>query len=40
MQIREIRKGLAHGWYTDAGCFNVYFKDADNEVSYKKDKDE
>ena len=40
MLIRSVRKGLAYGWYTDESCFNVYFKDADNEVSYKKDVDE
>ena len=40
MLIRSIRKGLAYGWYTDEQCFNVYFKDADNEVSYKREKDE
>ena len=40
MLIRSVRKGLAYGWYTDESCFNVYFKDADNEVSYKKDADE
>ena len=40
MLIRSVRKGLAYGWYTDEQCFNVYFKDADNEVSYKKEKDE
>ena len=36
MLIRSVRKGLAYGWYTDQFCFNIYFKDADNEVSYKK----
>jgi len=40
MLIRSVRKGLAYGWYTDESCFNVYFKDADNEVSYKKDVNE
>jgi len=36
MLIRPIRKGLAYGWYSDPQTFNVYFKDADNEVSYKR----
>lgn len=36
MQLRSIRKGIAYGWYTDASTFNVYFKDADNEISYKQ----
>ena len=40
MLIRSIRKGLGFGWYLDAQCFNVYFKDADTEVSYKREKDE
>lgn len=36
MLLRSIRKGMAYGWYTDAQTFNVYFKDADNEISYKQ----
>jgi len=40
MLIRSVRKGLAYGWYTDESHFNIYFKDADNEVSYKKNIDE
>lgn len=36
MLIRPVRKGLAYGWYSDPQTFNVYFKDADNEVSYKR----
>lgn len=36
MLLRTVRKGMAYGWYTDEGTFNVYFKDADNEVSYKQ----
>lgn len=36
MLLRSIRKGTAYGWYTDAAAFNVYFKDADNEVSFKQ----
>lgn len=36
MQVRSVRKGLAYGWYTDDSTFNVYFKDADNEISYKQ----
>ncbi len=40
MLIRQIRKGIAYGWYTDDSTFNVYFKDADNEVSYKQDANE
>ncbi|MCJ8012191.1 class I SAM-dependent methyltransferase [Paenibacillus sp. KQZ6P-2] len=36
MVLRSIRKGMAYGWYTDGQTFNVYFKDADNEISYKQ----
>jgi SAM-dependent methyltransferase len=36
MLLRAVRKGMAYGWYTDDSAFNVYFKDADNEVSYKQ----
>lgn len=40
MLLRAIRKGLAYGWYSDEQTFNVYFKDADNEVSYKQNQQE
>lgn len=40
MQIRSIRKGIAYGWYTHNSAYNVYFKDADNEVSYKENEQE
>lgn len=40
MMLREIRKGIGHGWYSDSNTYNVYFKDADNEVSYQKEKNE
>jgi len=36
MMLRAIRRGMAYGWYTDQQTFNVYFKDADNEISYKQ----
>lgn len=36
MLLRSVRKGMAYGWYTDEQTFNVYFKDADNEISYKQ----
>jgi len=36
MMLRSIRRGMAYGWYTDQQTFNVYFKDADNEISYKQ----
>jgi len=35
MQIREIRQGVAFGWYSNGGTsFNIFFKDADNAVSF------
>lgn len=40
MQLRSIRKGMAYGWYTDELTFNVYFKDAENEISYKQHEQE
>ncbi|WP_150274957.1 class I SAM-dependent methyltransferase [Paenibacillus tepidiphilus] len=40
MQLRSVRKGLAYGWYTDEQTYNVYFKDADNEISYKQNEQE
>lgn len=33
MQLREIRKGVAYGWAKDT-TYNIYFKDADDEVSF------
>lgn len=40
MQLRPVRQGMAYGWYSDDTTFNVYFKDADNEISYKQREDE
>ncbi|WP_195575417.1 class I SAM-dependent methyltransferase [Paenibacillus sp. 1001270B_150601_E10] len=40
MILRDIRKGIAYGWYSDANTYNIYFKDADNDISYKRDADE
>jgi 2-polyprenyl-3-methyl-5-hydroxy-6-metoxy-1,4-benzoquinol methylase len=40
MLLRAVRKGMAYGWYSDEGTFNVYFKDADNEVSYKQHRED
>lgn len=40
MQLRPVRQGIAYGWYSDEATYNVYFKDADNEVSYKKNDGE
>jgi SAM-dependent methyltransferase len=38
MLLRPIRKGMAYGWYTDDETFNIYFKDADGEISYKQNE--
>ncbi len=40
MIIKPIRKGLAHGWYSDEQTYNIYFKDADNEISYQENIEE
>jgi 2-polyprenyl-3-methyl-5-hydroxy-6-metoxy-1,4-benzoquinol methylase len=40
MIFREIRKGTAYGWYTDDKTYNIYFKDADNEISFKQHPNE
>ena len=40
MIFREIRKGTAYGWYSDNETYNIYFKDADNEISFKQHPDE
>lgn len=40
MQLRQIRQGMAYGWYSDDATFNVYFKDANNDISYKQHEDE
>lgn len=39
MMVREIRKGRAFGWYGDEKSYVIYFKDAENDVSYKKERD-
>lgn len=40
MQLRPVRKGIAYGWYSDDATYNVFFKDADNELSYKQNESE
>jgi len=35
MQLKPIRKGMSFGWYSQNNtAFNIFFKDADNEVSF------
>lgn len=40
MQLRSLRQGMAYGWYSEPSAFNVYFKDADNDISYKQHQGE
>ncbi len=40
LSLRSVRKGMAYGWYADETTYNIYFKDADNEISYKQFEDE
>jgi small RNA 2'-O-methyltransferase len=40
MMARTIRKGTAFGWYTDASSYHIFFKDADNDISYKQPGEE
>ncbi|MED1796685.1 class I SAM-dependent methyltransferase [Brevibacillus nitrificans] len=40
LSVRSVRKGVAYGWYTNETTYNVYFKDADNDISYKQSEDE
>ncbi|MES9684364.1 class I SAM-dependent methyltransferase [Gottfriedia acidiceleris] len=40
MSIKTIRKGNAFAWYSTEATYNVYFKDADNEISYKEQAEE
>ncbi|UKS26686.1 class I SAM-dependent methyltransferase [Paenibacillus sp. HWE-109] len=36
LMLKSVRKGMSYGWYTNEATFNVYFKDADNDISYKQ----
>ncbi|WP_129691440.1 class I SAM-dependent methyltransferase [Gottfriedia acidiceleris] len=40
MSIKTIRKGNAFAWYSTEDTYNVYFKDADNEISYREQAEE
>ncbi len=40
MMLRTIRQGTAFGWFSEDQRYNVYFKDAENEISYKQTKEE
>lgn len=36
---REIRRGVAYGWYTTDGEFRLWFKDSPNDISFFRDGD-
>ena len=40
MSIKSIRKGQAFAWFSNENTYNVFFKDADNDLSYKEQVDE
>ncbi|WP_053598393.1 class I SAM-dependent methyltransferase [Bacillus sp. FJAT-18017] len=40
MLVKGIRKGRAFGWYPRPTAYSIYFKDADNEISFPKNKEE
>jgi len=39
MSIKSIRKGQAFAWFSNENTYNVFFKDADNDLSYKEQVD-
>jgi len=40
MTLRSIRKGVACGWYSNEQTYNIFFKDGENDISFKKNHDE
>jgi SAM-dependent methyltransferase len=38
--ITDLRQGKLFSWYSDENTYNVFFKDAADELSYKKDQEE
>ncbi len=42
LMAKPLRAGALFGWFTPANPheYNIYFKDADNEISYKRGEDE
>lgn len=41
MTLREFRRGTFFGWFSDNNqTYNLYFKDGDDEVSFKKSNDD
>lgn len=39
MSAKQLRKGTVFGWYSE-NAYNIYFKDAENDVSYKAHQNE
>jgi SAM-dependent methyltransferase len=37
---RKLRRGVLFGYYSEASTYNVFFKDAFNEISYPEHKDQ
>lgn len=40
MTLRSIRKGIACGWYSTEQTYNIYFKDGENDISFKQNHQE
>ncbi|MGM9923399.1 MAG: class I SAM-dependent methyltransferase [Bacillus sp. (in: firmicutes)] len=40
MALRSVRKGVACGWYTDEQTYNIFFKDGENDISFKQNHNE
>jgi hypothetical protein len=40
VQVKNMRHGFCFGWYSNTETYNIFFKDAPNEVSYKTHPDE
>ncbi|MEH6942593.1 class I SAM-dependent methyltransferase [Bacillus sp. JJ722] len=40
MTLRGIRKGIACGWYSNEQTYNIYFKDGENDISFKQNHQE
>ena len=36
MQIKTLRQGFSFGWFKDESEYCVYFKDSDDEISFKE----
>lgn len=36
MSVKSLRNGSSFGWFTNENQYNLYFQDADDEISYSK----